>query len=181
MQYLELASKSLQVLSWAGELDNTAREYHKLLSPMFDDIRAATAHAGLTLPYPGNEPYHFVRFPGTSRLHSLAQELSQMLYVPLKDGKQKQVQSRNTYQPPLEQTATSLDEIGLGVHLYWSLEFAAPAYGTICDTESAGSSALQMATRQFGRFSGGTLPAGWTTTKAFTNPALTQTNTTNIF
>ncbi|XPS91775.1 hypothetical protein M3J09_001184 [Ascochyta lentis] len=87
---LELASRSLEVLAWTGQLDATAKQYHASLSPIYALATSLSVQVGESSPNPANEHVHFRVTNGTSPLHDAARKLSQMLYVALKPEQERE-------------------------------------------------------------------------------------------
>ena len=137
--------------------------------------------AGERASIPEDDHVHFREVNGTSAVHDATRKLTQMLFVELISGQRRGKRISN-YQPNLEETATSLDEVGLGVHLYWAMEFDAD--GARLQNEdmlrtSAESAAVMPDLR--GHFAGGNQPHGWTTSRSFVDPTLTEASTTDLF
>lgn len=104
-----------------------------------------------------------------------------MLYVALKP-EQKCGNTPSSYRPNLDETATSLDELGLGVHLYWAMEFEADgAKFKNEDILGAPCAPASVLPDLRGHFAGGSQPYGWATTRSFVDPALTEASTTDLF
>lgn len=181
---LDLISKSLQVLSWAGQLDPTANHYHATLNPIFDTMLMAAPQSSKARSTFENIHDHFVRFSGKTTLCVAAKTVLQMLYVPWESGQHSPFESP-TYRLCLEQTATSLDEVGLGVHLYWALEFAAASrLGATKETRyserTIPPTPSKVFPKQLGYFAGRSRPLGWTLSKSFLDASLIEGSTTNI-
>lgn len=179
---LEWASRSLDVLAWAGQLDATGRQYHETMKPLYTLAKSLSSKQPReSLQYPENDHVHFREILGTAPLHDATHRLAQLLYVPPKSelecGK-----GPSRYRPNLEETATSLDEVGLGVHLYWALEFEADETRTDAEEILRDTTSFSTAwSSSRGHFAGGVHPYGWVTSRSFVDPALTEVNTTNIF
>lgn len=181
---LDLAASSLDVLEWAGKLDGTGKQYHTLLKPIYilacNSVRQATESS----PNPTNDHVHFIELHGASPIHEAAHEILQMLYVALRPEPGVKTKVAR-YRPSKEETATSVDEVGLGVHLYWAMEFDAESTRlenpeNLRNTSSSCSSSSLLPSIR-GHFAGGKQPCGWTTTKSFDDPSLTGGSTTDLF
>lgn len=181
---LDLASCSLDVLAWAGQLDSTAKQYHASLKPIYILACSLNRRVRESSSYPATDHVHFREIHGTSPIHDATHKVSQMLYVALRPehGRKK---TASSYRPNMAETATSLDEVGLGVYLYWAMEF--DAEGTSLKNEeifrpsSFASSLSSVLPSLQGQFAGGNQPCGWTTTKSFDDPVLTEASTTDLF
>lgn len=175
---LDLAARSLAVLAWAGRLDATGQQYHATLEPIHTLASNSNMQARESSPYLESDHVHFQEIHGTSPLHDAMLRLTQMLYVTL-ESEQKREDAASSYQPKMEETMTSMDEIGLGVHLYWAMEFAAG--GTRLENGEISQNSISVLPSLRGRFAGGNLPHGWTTSRSFVDPALTGASTTDLF
>lgn len=177
---LELASVSLYVLAWAGELDATGKQYHVSLKPTYTLVSSLTARPREPSAYTTDNYICFRKTQGAFPLHQATQQLSQMLYVALGPEKERG-QMVSSYRPNTEDTATSLDEIGLGVHLYWAMDFEAD--GAKLENKEISrhfSSSGSVLSPLRGQFAGGNHPHGCTT-RLFVDPILTRTSTTDTF
>jgi hypothetical protein len=178
---LDLASSSLHVLAWAGQLDATGKQYHAALKPIYTLASSLSMREDEPSPTPEDDHVHFRETHGTSPMHGATHKLSQMLYVALKPG-QENGNTPSSYRPNIDETATSLDEVGLGVHLYWAMEFAAD--GARLENEDifrVPSAPTSILPDLRGHFAGGSQPYGWTTSRSFVDPALTEASTTDLF
>lgn len=175
---LELASYSLDVLSWAGQLDVTGKQYHATLKPIYTLASSLSMREGVPTSMPEDDHVHFREIIGTSAVHDATHKLSQLLYVALKSG-QERGKSASSYRPNMAETLTSLDEVGLGVHLYWAMEFEADGTrlenADVFRTSSAPTSIMPTLR---GQFAGEGQPYGWTTSRSFIDPTLIEASTT---
>ncbi|KAF2015138.1 hypothetical protein BU24DRAFT_452012 [Aaosphaeria arxii CBS 175.79] len=126
---LEWVEKSLEVLAWASKLSKRAHQFHDILHPIYELVKGSAVSYHIRRSPPRHLHYHFAIVEGTSPLQQAAQKLNRLLFIPLVTiSKQTHIQSNvpSDQEPLLPRFA----DAGLGMHLYWALEFAAPCFSS---------------------------------------------------